>query len=80
MDITVIKGFFFWCTFIDVLLLVLSFLFCAFGGDWIYRMHCKWYPISREAFNVVMYCFVGLFKMFVIVFNFVPWVALVIME
>jgi hypothetical protein len=80
MDITVIKGFFFWCTFIDVLLLVLSFLFCALTGDWIYRTHSKWYPISREAFNVVIYCFIGLFKLFVIVFNFVPWVALVIIE
>lgn len=80
MDITVVKAFFFWCTAINVALLVLSFLFCAFAGDWIYRMHSKWYPIPREVFNVVIYCFVGLFKIFVIVFNFVPWIALVIIE
>lgn len=80
MDITVIKAFFFWCTLINVALLVISFMFCAFAGDWIYQMHSKWYPIPREAFNVAIYCFVGLFKIFVIVFNFVPWIALVIIE
>jgi hypothetical protein len=80
MDISILKAFFFWCTFINVALLVISFMFCAFAGDWIYRMHSKWYPISREAFNVAIYCFTGLFKIFVIVFSFVPWIALVIIE
>jgi len=80
MAISILKAFFFWCTFINVALLVLSFMFCAFAGDWIYRMHSKWYPIPRDAFNIAIYCFTGLFKIFVIVFSFVPWIALVIVE
>ena len=80
MDISTVRAFFMWCTIINGALLVLSFLICACAGDWVYRMHSRWFPISREAFNVAIYSFTGLFKMFVLAFNLVPYVALVIVE
>ena len=42
-------------------------------------MHSKWFPLSRDAFNIALYSFLGLFKIFVLGFNLVPYVALVIM-
>ncbi len=78
MDIDTVRAFFMWCTIINGALLILSFLICAFAGDWIYRIHSRWFPISREAFYVAIYSFLGLFKIFVLAFNLVPYVALVI--
>ena len=78
MDIATVRAFFMWCTILNGGLLILSFLITAFASDWVYQMHGKWYPISREAFNVVIYSFIGLFKIFFLVFNLVPYVALVI--
>ena len=78
MDIQTLTAFFMWCTIINGAMLVVSFLFCACAGDWVYRMQSKWFPISREAFNVAIYSFIGLFKIVVIVFNVVPYVALLI--
>ncbi len=78
MDLETLRAFFLWCTIVDVSLLVIAFLFCAFAGDWIYRMHGKWFPIPRDAFNVTIYAFIGLFKLFVLVFNLVPYLALCI--
>jgi len=78
MDMVSVRGFFMWCTIINAALLALSFAICACAGDWVYRMHSKWFPISREAFNVAIYCFLGLFKVFVLIFNLVPFIALVI--
>ena len=78
MDITTIRAFFMWCTIINGALLVFSFLMTASAGDWIYQMHSKWYPISRETFNVAIYSFIGLYKIFFIALNLVPYVALVI--
>ena len=75
MDMFTIKTIFMWCTIINVLLLVVSFLICAYAREWVYGMHSKWFPIPREAFNVAIYCFLGLFKIFVLVFNLVPWIA-----
>ncbi len=41
-------------------------------------MQSKWFPISRAAFNVAIYSFIGLFKMFLLAFNLVPYLALAI--
>ena len=79
MDIHTVKAFFLWCTIVNGALLILSFLMFACAGDWIYGIHSKWFPMSREAFNVAIYSFLGLFKIFVLVFNLVPYVVLLIM-
>jgi len=78
MDIQMITRFFMWCTILNGGLLILSFLICTFSGDWVHRMHSKWFPMPRETFNVVIYSFLGLFKIAFLVFNVVPWVALLI--
>ena len=39
----------------------------------------RWlFPITREAFHLVLYSFLGLYKIAIIVFNVVPWIALLI--
>jgi hypothetical protein len=49
---------------------------CTFAGDWVYQIHSKWFSISRDAFNVAIYSFIGLYKILIIMFNLVPWIAL----
>lgn len=80
MDIQMLRVFFMWCTIINVGLLVLYSLICAFAGGLIYRLHVKFFPISREAFNVVLYSWLGLYKVAFLVFNLVPYIVLLIME
>ncbi len=79
MDIIIVRAFFMWCTILSGGLLILLFLIWVLAGDWAYRMHSKWYPIPRDVFNVVIYSFMSLFKILFLVFNFVPYVALVIL-
>ena len=78
MNIQMLTRFFMWCTILNVALLALSSLMCICAKDWVYQMHSKWFPISREAFNVAMYSFIGLYKILVIVFNLIPYIALLI--
>ncbi len=78
MDINTARSFFMWCTVINGALLLLSFLILASAGDWVYRMHTKWLPMPREAFNVAIYGFLGFFKIIFLLFNLVPYIALVI--
>ena len=59
-------------------LLVLASLVFVFAGDWVFRMHGKMIPLTRESFNVAIYGFLGFFKIIVMVFNLVPYIALVI--
>ena len=78
MDIETLRAFFMWCTIINVGFLLISFLVCSCAGDLVYRMHSRFYPISREAFNVAIYSLLALYKTLVVTFNFVPYVALLI--
>ncbi len=78
MDIQTLTKFFMWCTIINLGLLILTSIACIFLADFSYRMNNRFFSISREAFNVALVCFIGLFKIFVIVFNIVPYIALLI--
>lgn len=80
MDIAVVRAFFGWCALINGGFLLLAFLFCARAGDWVYGMHSRWFPITREAFTLAMYCFIGGMKVLFIMLNLVPYLALVLLR
>ncbi len=80
MDINTVKAFFMWCTIIDVGILLMTSVMCIFFADFSYRMNHRFFSISREAFNVVLVAFIGLFKIFILVFNIAPWIALMIVS
>ena len=59
-------------------LLLFSSLMCLCAADWAYQIHGKWFSISKETFNVAIYSFIALYKILIIVFNLIPYIALVI--
>lgn len=78
MDIETLTRFFMWCTIINGALLGLWTIMLILAPDLVYRTQSKWFPIPRETFDVVIYSFLGLFKIIFLVFNVVPYVALLI--
>jgi hypothetical protein len=78
MDIEILTSFFKWCTIMNVTLLILWTGTFMLMPDFVYRTQYKWFPVPRETFNVVMYSFLGLFKIMFLVFNVIPLVALLI--
>ncbi len=78
MNLPTLTTFFMWCSIINGSLLILWTAFSVFAPDLVYRTQSKWFPIPRETFNVVIYSFLGLFKIAFLVFNVVPYVALLI--
>ena len=78
MDVQTLITFFMWCTIIDGVLLALWITLCALAPDLVYRTQSKWFPIPRETFNVIIYSFLGLFKVGFLVFNVAPYIALLI--
>ena len=78
MDIQTLTKFFMWCTIMNGALLVLWTIMLILAPALVYRIHSKLFPIPRETFNVAIYSFLGLFKIFILVFNVVPYVALLI--
>ncbi len=78
MDVQLLTRFFMWCTILNGGLLILWMTVYMLAPDLTYRTQSKWFAISREDFDVAYYSFLGLFKTFYIVFNAVPFIALLI--
>jgi len=80
MNIQRLTAFFMWCTIINGILLVITVIMGTIGLDFVYSIHGKLFQLSRETFSVVFYSFLGLYKMVWLVFNAVPYVALLIIR
>lgn len=78
MNIQILTEFFMWCTIINGAILVLWITSYALAPNLVYRTQIKWFPIPKENFIVVYYSFLGLFKIIFLVFNVVPYLALLI--
>lgn len=79
MDIQTLTVFFMWCTIINGGILMLWIGFCMFAPDLVYRIQSTWFPLPRETFNVIIYSFLGLGKIFFLFFNVTPYVALLLL-
>ncbi|NND64615.1 MAG: hypothetical protein HKM24_01505 [Gammaproteobacteria bacterium] len=76
--ITLLTQFFLWCTIINGALLIFWALMLMAVPNAIYRLQSRFFSISRDTFQIIMYAFLGLFKIFFIVFNLVPLLVLFI--
>ena len=76
MTIEVIRDAFAWCTVISWGFLLIWFLFFTMAHDWTYRVHSKWFNLSVDKFDAIHYAGIALFKIGIILFNLVPYLAL----
>ncbi|MBC8269825.1 MAG: hypothetical protein H8E36_13840 [Rhodospirillaceae bacterium] len=80
MNINALTAFFKWCTIINVGLFFLSAIMILTAADFIYSVHGALFNIPREALDIILYGFLGLYKIFILVFNLVPFIALLIVD
>ena len=78
MTIDMVRNALLWCFVINAGLLLWWFLFFTLGHDWVYRVHGKWFKLSVEKFDAIHYAGMAFFKIGIIVFNIVPYFALLI--
>lgn len=78
MDTETLTNFFMWCTIINGSIYTLWAMFLVFTPDLVYRIQSKFFPMPRETYNIVIYSFLGAFKLFFMFFNVVPYVSLLI--
>jgi hypothetical protein len=79
MNLHVLRGLLFWCAIINYGVLLCWFLVFWFAHDWIYRLHGQWFPMPVEQFNALHYGGMTIYKIGVLLFNVVPYVALLIL-
>ncbi len=76
MTLEIIRSALAWCTVINWVLLLWWILFFTLAHDWVYRFHSKWYNISVDKFDAIHYGGIAFFKILILMFNLVPYLAL----
>ena len=78
MSLEVLRNFLLWCTVINYGILLVWFLFFMLARDWIQRLHGRWFRLSGEQFDALHYAGMSVYKIGILLFNLVPYVALCI--
>lgn len=71
-----VRDFLLWCALINYGVLLLWFLVFVFAHDWMLRLHGRWFQLSRERFDGIHYAGMAFYKIGILLFILVPYVAL----
>jgi hypothetical protein len=80
MTIATLTTFFMWCTIINVGMMIAWIIVLAAAPNLMYRMQTKWFPMPQETFSVIAYSALAMYRIVFVVFNLVPYVALLIVQ
>jgi hypothetical protein len=65
-----------WCLVINYGILLLWFLVFWFGHDWMFRLHRRWFNLSKERFDCIQYASMAAYKVAILLLNLTPYIAL----
>ncbi|MGB5397078.1 MAG: DUF6868 family protein [Gammaproteobacteria bacterium] len=65
-----------WCGVINIAVLLYWFLFMVLAHDWVYRLHSRWFKISRETFDATQYAAMAYYKLATFLFTIIPYLVL----
>ncbi len=80
MNIEVAKSFLLWCLVINYGVLFAWFLAFCFAHEWMFRLHSRWFLLSRERFDTAHYMGMAVYKVGVLLVNLTPYLALVLVS
>jgi hypothetical protein len=78
MCIETVRGALLWCAVINYGLLLLWFLLFTLPQGWMYRLWSRWFRLPAEQFDGLNYALMGMYKMGILLFNLIPYVALLV--
>ena len=78
MDIATMTIFFKYCSIINISILLVASIVMMLTKDFVYNVHTKlgFWDGSKEAHKQTMYSLLGNYKILIIIFNLVPYIAL----
>jgi hypothetical protein len=76
MTIEVMRRVLLWCTVINYGILLLWFLVFMLAHDWMHQFHGRWFDLSVDQFDMLHYAGMSVYKIGIILFNLVPYIAL----
>ncbi len=69
-----------WCVIINFAILAAWSLLFLMPHEWVYPIWGRWFKLSAEQFDAISFAGIVLYKMGILIFNMVPYVALRIVD
>ena len=76
MTIEIVRNALLWCTILNGGVLLLWGLLLVLPHDWLNKLAARCLRISDERFEAINYASIVFFKLAIILFNLVPYIAL----
>jgi hypothetical protein len=76
MSIEFARAFLIRCTIFNYVVLIVWFLVFLLAGDWLYRLHGRWFQFTRPQFAALHYGGMSVYKIGILLLNLVPLIAL----
>ncbi|MCK5074158.1 MAG: hypothetical protein KAQ98_12080 [Bacteriovoracaceae bacterium] len=76
MDMLLARDFLLWAFLINLGFMFLWFFIIIFAHNLIYKMHSKFFQISKEQFDAIHYAGIAFYKIVIFTFFLVPYVVL----
>ncbi|MBS2035715.1 hypothetical protein JST97_12060 [bacterium] len=71
-----ITNFLGYCCILNYAILMVWFLALVIAREGIYRLHSTWFRLSPQQFDAIHYSGMAVYKILVLVLNFVPYLVL----
>lgn len=76
MTTSLMKEVLLWCVVLNYAVLLIWSGTFIFARDWMYRLHTRWFKLSAESFDAANYVGLAVYKIGILLFNLMPWIAL----
>ncbi len=80
MDLLTLEKFFFWCMVVNSAVYLFTALSLLVLRDFVYGVHLHLFNMDKQAVDSSIQAYLSNFKLFITVFNFAPWIALLIIQ
>ena len=76
MDLDKLHDFFLWSLVVNACIYIISVVGVLSLRSFMCKIHGKLFGVSEEIASKVMYQYLAIYKLLLIVFNLVPWIAI----
>ena len=80
MDIEILQGFFFWCMLVNIGIYAFTAIAVLVLRDFVCKIHKKLFGLDKETVSKSIQKYLATYKLLITVFNFVPWIAILIIK
>ena len=80
MNLETLRDILIWALAFNYVILLVWFAAIALAHDWVYRLHTRWFALSKETFDALHYGGMAVYKIGILLFVLAPLVGVLIVS